>query len=100
MAEKPRRREAWHPPRLRKKDARAIQAIVDYADDIMCERDPPSRTECKAALDWIIGAACATYDEPFEPGREDVRNYLLGRRSVGLAIIKASKIKAELLPDE
>ena len=42
----------------------------------------------KAILDWLIKQACQTYDEPFMPDNARVTDYLLGRRSVGLAIVK------------
>ncbi len=96
-------RERWHPPSFDKDgkgfpntydkaDIRAIQSLVVYA---ATGGDPPSASEVKRALDWIIEKACLTFDEPFEAGRPDVRDYLLGRRSVGLALIKLMKLKPE-----
>lgn len=51
----------------------------------------------KRALSWIINIACGTYDEPWRPSSPDLVNYMLGRRSVGLAIVKLLKLKAEIL---
>ena len=83
-----RTREVWHPPLYEKEDIRAIQAL--------CQGTATEQDQIRA-LDWIIRNAASTYDEPFRPGQEDVRNYMLGRRSVGLAIIKLMKIKPEKL---
>lgn len=90
-------REVWHPPLYEKADIRAIQAIVEYAAGT---GNPPSPSECKRALDWIINTAAATYDEPFLPGQPDVRDYMLGRRSVGLAIVKLMKLKPGIFDNE
>jgi len=99
---KPRKREAWHPPSYDehergypgtygKADMRAMQALADGT---------AGEYEQRRALNWIINHACLTYDEPFQAGRPDVSSYLLGRRSVGLAIIKLIKLKVEGLSDE
>ncbi|MFW6028041.1 MAG: hypothetical protein ACOC9Q_00760 [bacterium] len=93
-----REREAWHPPPYDKADIRAIQSIAGYMTGV--NEDPPSPGECQRALDWIIHTACGTYDEPFRPGADDVRSYLLGRRSVGLALVKMTKLKPELFDEQ
>jgi len=84
-------REIWHPPPYAMDDIRAVQAVA---------AGTASATEQKRALDWIVNAAAQTYDEPFVPGQDDVRAYLLGRRSVGLAIVKIIKLKPELFRAE
>jgi hypothetical protein len=97
----PRRasREIWHPPEYDQADIRAVQALVVYAKAAEIPPEPgeevpiPSPAEVKRALDWIIHKAAATYDEPFRPGQPDVRDYMLGRRSVGLAIVKMATLK-------
>lgn len=88
-----RARERWHPPTYEKADIRAIQAIALYAQT---GQNPPAPNECQRALDWIINQAAATYDEPFQPGSPDIVAYMLGRRSVGLAIVKLMKLKPEI----
>lgn len=80
-------RERWHPPLYEPVDIRAIQALA---------KGDASEDEQKRALDWIINNAAATYDEPFRPGETDVMAYMLGRRSVGLAIVKMVKLKVGL----
>lgn len=91
-----RQDERWKPPQYDVKDVRAIQALVQYA----AENGPaPGPHEVKRALDWIINSACGTYEEPFVPGRQDVKDYLMGRRSVGLAIVKLMHIKPEVIED-
>lgn len=69
---------------------RAIQALA---------QGDASKAEQQRALDWIINKACGTYDEPFRPDSADTVNYLLGRRSVGLAIVKLMKLKPEIFDD-
>ena len=82
-------------------DIRAIQALALYAK---CADQPlppgeeppvPSAADVKRALDWIIHKAAEAYGEPFVAGEPDVTNYLLGRRSVGLAIVKLMSLKPD-----
>ena len=85
------KRENWHPPDYKKEHIRAIQAL---AQGKATEQDQ------RTALDWIINNAAATYDEPFRPNSQDTVNYMLGRRSVGLAIVKLMKLKPEIFENE
>lgn len=100
------KREVWHPADYGKGDVRAIQALAQYAQLAEVAWDPetmgpppatPSPFEVKRALDCIIHKLAQTYDEPFAPGQPDVVSYVLGRRSVGLQIVKLMKIKAETI---
>jgi len=86
-----RSREIWHPPPYGIEDIRAVQAVA---------AGNASALEQKRALDWIVNTAAQTYEEPFVPGQDDVRSYVLGRRSVGLAIVKLIKLKPELFRAE
>jgi hypothetical protein len=86
-----RPREIWHPPPYGIEDIRAVQAVAAGS---------ASASEQKRALDWIVNTAAQTYEEPFVPGQEDVRAYVLGRRSVGLAVVKLIKLKPELFRAE
>jgi hypothetical protein len=88
---KAKSKEYWHPPAYEDLDVRAMQALA--AGDA-------SETEQQRALQWIIEQACAVYDEPFRPGDPSVVNYMLGRRSVGLAIIKLMKLSQEIFNDK
>lgn len=88
------KRELWHPPPYEQEDVRAIQAFAAYAAGT---GEALSPRECRRALDWIINVACSTYDEPFRPNSADVVQYMLGRRSVGLAIVKLIKLKPDLI---
>lgn len=85
-----KRREYWHPPDYDKETVRAIQALANGT---------AGETDQQRVLNWIINVAAATYDEPFRPGQPDAVNYMLGRRSVGLAIVKLLKLKPEVLND-
>lgn len=82
------KREYWHPPEYSKEDVRAIQALASGTAGEMDQR---------RAFDWIVNKAAATYDEPFRPGQPDAVNYMLGRRSVGLAMVKLLKLKPEVI---
>lgn len=44
-------------------------------------------------LDWLINIAAGTYDEPFDPESQNVTDYRLGRRAVGLAVVKHLNVK-------
>lgn len=99
------KRSAWHPPAYEKEDIRAVQALASYArlaveawdvERMGSPPEPPSPFEVKRALDWIINSAAGTYDEPFEAGQPDVVSYLLGRRSVGLALVKLMSLKPSI----
>jgi hypothetical protein len=85
------KREPWHPPPYEKDDIRAVQALAQGV---------AGETEQKRALNWIVNTAAATYDEPFRPGSSDTVAYMLGRRSVGLAIVKLLKLKPEIFENE
>lgn len=94
-------RKAWLPPDYDVADVRAIQAVAQYAmgaDRPWPKGEEPVLTpsDVKRALDWIVKTAAGTYDEPFEAGQPDVVNYLLGRRSVGLAIVKLMTLKPDI----
>ncbi len=95
-------RQVWHPPDYDPKvDVRAVQAIAAWAaaepdENGVVLAEPPTSRDCKIFLDWIINEACGTYDEPFRPGDGDTVTYMLGRRSVGLAIVKLMRLKPEI----
>lgn len=74
MAAKPPRREIWHPVPFLPAEAYAAKAF-----------DQGKATEHQQLLlrDWLIRAS-RMKDEIFVPEMDDVRSYLLGRRSIGL----------------
>lgn len=74
-----KRKELWHPAQS---DIPVAQAIQNMA------AGKASEAQQKAVLDWLINVACQTYEEPFTPDNARVTDYVLGRRSVGLAIVK------------
>lgn len=92
-------RKHWHPPPYEQTDVRAVQSLAQYAMGADRPWPPgeeppvPSPHDVKRALDWIIKTAASTYDDPFEAGQPDVVDYMLGRRSVGLAIVKLIALK-------
>jgi hypothetical protein len=87
-----KRREPWHPPQYDKADVGAIQALA---------RGEAQPHQQKRVLDWIVNTAAQTYDEPYRPDSPDMVSYLLGRRSVGLAIVKLMKLNiAKVFKDD
>lgn len=74
----------WGPAIWDDDDAKALKALqAGNANDIQQRR----------ALNWIINKVCMTYDEPFVPESERTTNFLLGRRNVGLQIVKLLNLK-------
>lgn len=79
------------PAKYTRLDAYAIKAVVNGT---------ATEGQQQRAMQWIIQAAAMTYDETFVPGQPDVSNFLAGRRSVGLQIVKLINIPIDLIkPD-
>lgn len=68
----------WEPA-----DATALQALA---------RGEADAGQQKRALDWVIKAACATYQTAFQPGMPDATAFAEGRRFAGNEIVKLLKI--------
>jgi hypothetical protein len=83
-----KRREPWHPAEWAIEDAQALQAL---------SRGSAAPGEQMRALKWIIEQAAMTYDEPFVPGEEATRSYLMGRMSVGRQIVKLIKVPLDMV---
>lgn len=69
-------------PRVREYDeqvAYVVQALV---------RGEANEGQQKQFLEWLVHKACDTYGEPFDPDNARLTDYQLGRRSVGLAVVK------------
>jgi hypothetical protein len=100
MAKRPTKRELWHPvDSYDEQDIRSIQTLARYAMGAEIEwpvgQEPPVPTpmDVKRALDCIVYKLAQTYEEQFTQGQPDAVAYLLGRRSVGLAIVKLMRLK-------
>lgn len=91
MTARPKPWQPWHPAAWSERDAAAIQALA---------AGTANEGQQQRALAWIINNAAQTYDEPFVPGSDDIRCYLLGRRSVGQQIVKLMKVKLGKLQKE
>ena len=81
MTAKPR--ERWLPAEWELPDASALQALA---------RGEADQHQQLRALKWIVEAACGTYEHTFVPGSPDQTQYLEGRRSAGLQIVKLCKV--------
>jgi hypothetical protein len=107
-AAKPRKREIWHPPSYTPADIRAIQALALFARAAEVppepgeEPVPPTAFDVKRALDWIINAAAATYDNGFVAGDAGGRlaAFMDGRQFVGQQIVKLMKLKPAIFETE
>lgn len=102
------KRELWHPAQWEPGDARAIQALANFAQLAEVAWDvstmgppppPPTEFEVKAALDWIINQAAQTYDNGFvadDPSGR-IAAYIDGRQSVGQQIVKLMKLSGKVI---
>lgn len=79
------------PAKYDRADAYAIKALA---------KGTATEGQQKRALDWIIRAAAMTYDETFVPGQPDLSDFLAGRRSVGLQVVKLVNIPIELMQSD
>lgn len=59
--------------------AYAVQALV---------RGEANEGQQQYFVDWLVSRASDTYGEPFDPESTRLTDYQLGRRSVGLAVVK------------
>jgi hypothetical protein len=77
--------EPWKPAEWDIPDAAAIQAL---------QRGDATPDQQRHALQYIVNALAATYDDPFRPGVDGSRStdYACGRRFVGLSIVKLANI--------
>lgn len=91
MALAPRRRQLWAAAEWEPADAAAVQALA---------AGKANEGQQRRALDWIIHKAAMTYDEPFDPANARVTDYVLGRRSVGLQLVKLINVKLGALQKE
>ena len=70
------KRQPWRPASFMPADAFAIKALA---------KGEASAEQQKRAFDWIMDAS-GIRNEVFVPGEDDVRCFLLGRRSIGLMV--------------
>lgn len=101
-------RDLWKPVAYDVDDLRAIQTLMSYARlaeiawnaEVMGPPPAvPSPLDVKRAFDCIILKLSQTYENSFVPDDPNGRigAFVEGRRSVGQAIIKLAKIKAETI---
>jgi hypothetical protein len=77
----------YKPPAYEPKHQAALQALAQGLATMHQQR---------IALDWIINAACALYEEPYRPGGEDGARdtvFALGRAFPARQIVKLLNIK-------
>lgn len=81
-------KDAYQPPDYDKVDIVALQSVL---------RGEATPEQQRRALDWIITFAAATYDMSARPGDTHATYFAEGRRFVGNAIIKLTKLKTGAL---
>lgn len=99
--------ELYLPPSLKKADVRAIQTIATYARGAEVpfppgeEPPPPSPSDCKRVLDWIVHEACRYYDNGFLMSDPNGRigAWMDGRQYVAKQLTMAMQIKPEILKE-
>lgn len=99
--------EVWHPAAYEQADIRSIQTLALYAQGAVQpwppgeEPPPPSPSDVKRALDWIINSAAQTFDGGFvaDDPNGRIAAFIDGRQSVGMQLVKLMKLKASLLED-
>lgn len=85
---RPRLAPLWAPAGWTAPDAYAVQAVA---------RGEASPDQQKRAFDWIINRAAMTYEEAFWPDNARVTDYVLGRRSVGMQVVKLMKLTPDAI---
>ncbi len=78
------RREIWHPVKFEIAEAYAAKAIKEGT---------ATPHQQGLFIEWLL-RACRMRDEIFVPGQDDVRSYLLGRRSVALQLAELLQFRA------
>jgi hypothetical protein len=81
---RPKPAPLWAPADWNDDDARALKAL---------QAGNAGEAQQQRALAWIINRACMTYDEPFHPDNPRVTDFILGRRNVGLQIVKLLNVR-------
>lgn len=76
------------PPHYENVDVGAVQALASGT---------ASPDQQRRALDWIITAASATYDQSFNPDSDRLTSFAEGRRFVGNQIVKLTKLNLSKL---
>lgn len=79
------KRQPWHPVAFSVEEARAAQAF---------DAGVATAGQMKTLLDWLWRET-RLRDEVFAPGADDVRTYLMGKRSVALAFVAMLKFQEE-----
>lgn len=87
---RPKSRAPWMPSEYELADASAIQALASGT---------ATAEQQQRALRWLIEHACRTYDQTYFPGPDGARDsdFAQGRRSVGLELVKMTRINLSLL---
>jgi hypothetical protein len=79
-------RRPWHPTPY---DVQTIYALKNLA------AGKANETQQKRALEWLIHAACGTYQPTFIPDSDRESAFAEGRRAVGLELVKLVNLPAD-----
>jgi hypothetical protein len=78
----------WLPPKYEDADVNAIQAVTQGTADA---------GQQQRAMKWIVEQGCGTYDLGWHPSGDHEASFAAGRRFVGLAVVKMTKINLAAL---
>ena len=92
----------WRPPPYTVEVHRAVQAIERYSEGAIDDPNnpPPSPHMMKLYRKWLMFDVCQINNDCFRPNGRDEVMYMLGRRSVALAIAKLETVKVEIFEDD
>ena len=91
MADRSKTARPWQPSPYSDNDVYCIKALA--AGSATPEQQ-------KQALDWIIRVAAGTYDQPYRSDSARDTDFALGRRAVGLDVVKLVNLPVALLKKE
>ncbi len=99
--------DVYLPAKIKKADARAMQALALYAQGAVVppspgeEVPPPSAHDCKHILDWIVETVCRANDIGFvmDDPNGRIGAFMDGRQYVAKQIVMAMKLRPEKLEE-
>jgi hypothetical protein len=97
--------EVYLPASIKKADARAMQALAIYAQGAVVPlppgHPPPSPSDVKHVLDWIVNEVCRAGDIGFVMNDPNGRigAFTDGRQYVAKQITMAMQLKPEILKE-
>lgn len=79
--------------RVRPPDAPALYDAPTIAAVKALYAGTANASQQKLALEWILMDVCGVRNEQFVAGQPDVTSFLMGRRNVGLQIVRLTQLR-------